>query len=370
MGKLALAMQEAHARGVIHRDLKPRNIMIKTSGRHREPVIVDFGLARRNDAQDGRADPGRPGPGHAGLHGPGAGPRRPAGGRAGLRHLRLGVILYELLTGQLPFAGTGLAVVGQILTQPPLPPSTLRPDLDPRLEAICLKAMAKEVAGRYASMAELAAALTDYLRSAAPRPAPRPPRVRRRPLGPRVAEPRSAGSSTLVDQFFEQVAAEQARDPRPRTRSRWPLLPLLRPASGGRGSAVADDRRGGPVGVLLLGVIIYVATDKGRIKIVVDDPEDRRPGRRREVRIEELGEPITLRAGEHALTIRQGGDRDRIPHVHRPSRRQRDLARRVRTGERRPRRPKDGRRLRPRRWPDDADVHAPTPPGRSSTRSG
>ena len=61
----------------------------------------------------------------------------------------LGVILYELLTGRLPFRGSGLAVVGQILTQAPLPPSTHRPDLDPRLEAICLKAMAKKVGDRY-----------------------------------------------------------------------------------------------------------------------------------------------------------------------------------------------------------------------------
>ena len=74
----------------------------------------------------------------------------------------LGVILYELLTGRLPFSGSGLAVAGQILTQAPLPPSTHRSDLDPALEAICLKAMAKEVGDRYTSMAELAAALTGF----------------------------------------------------------------------------------------------------------------------------------------------------------------------------------------------------------------
>ncbi len=47
VGKLALALQEAHARRVIHRDLKPANVMIRTTGQRREPVIVDFGLARR-----------------------------------------------------------------------------------------------------------------------------------------------------------------------------------------------------------------------------------------------------------------------------------------------------------------------------------
>ena len=54
VGKLALALQEAHAQKVIHRDLKPANVMIKTTGPRREPVIVDFGLARRDNPQDQR----------------------------------------------------------------------------------------------------------------------------------------------------------------------------------------------------------------------------------------------------------------------------------------------------------------------------
>ena len=67
----------------------------------------------------------------------------------------LGVILYELLTGRLPFEGPITAVFAQVLTREPAPPSTHRPGLDPRLEAICLKAMAKRPQDRHASMAEL-----------------------------------------------------------------------------------------------------------------------------------------------------------------------------------------------------------------------
>ena len=165
VGKLALALQEAHTRKVIHRDLKPANIMIKTTGGRREPVIVDFGLARRDNPQEQRLTRSGQIMGTLGY-------MAPEQIRGDLNEIgpacdiyALGVILYELLTGRLPFNGSGLAVAGQILTQAPLHPSTHRSDLDPGLEAICLKAMAKSVGDRYASMAELAAALTGFLHS-------------------------------------------------------------------------------------------------------------------------------------------------------------------------------------------------------------
>ena len=90
VGKLALGMQEAHAKKVIHRDLKPANVMIKTTGQRREPVIVDFGLAHRENPEEQRLTRYGPDHGHARLHGPRADPRRSEGDRAGLRHLRAG----------------------------------------------------------------------------------------------------------------------------------------------------------------------------------------------------------------------------------------------------------------------------------------
>ena len=182
----------------------------------------------------------------------------------------LGVILYELLTGRLPFSGSGLAVAGQILTQAPLPPSTHRSDLDPALEAICLKAMAKAVGDRYTSMAELAAALTGFLHSPSASPAPAAPAGPPASPSPTSGErPQPTGSNSLVGQFLDQLAANQAspapiptpepgasREPLPeRRRPRWPLIVA---------AAV--------LGVLLLGVIVYVANDKGRITMAVNDP--------------------------------------------------------------------------------------------------
>jgi formylglycine-generating enzyme required for sulfatase activity len=189
--KLALALQEAHAKGVIHRDLKPANVMIDHRG---EPVVMDFGLARSRDStrltQRGSfmGTPAYMPPeqiqGEIDAMGPGA------------DIYSLGVVLYELLTGRLPFEGPLEAVVAKILTQSPPPPSAYRPDLDPGLEAVCLRAMQKEVAARYASMADMAKALGAYLRPAAtsvavavPAPVSNQAPAVNKPVRPTVTEP-------------------------------------------------------------------------------------------------------------------------------------------------------------------------------------
>jgi hypothetical protein len=160
--KLALALQEAHRQGVIHRDLKPANVMIDRRG---EPIVMDFGLARR-----ARADAVRLTQSGTALGTPAYMPPEQVQGKLeeigpGSDIYSLGVILYELLTGRLPFlASDALAMLSQVLLDEAPPPSRFRPDLDQELDAICLKAMAKKVEDRFSSMAELAAALQDFLR--------------------------------------------------------------------------------------------------------------------------------------------------------------------------------------------------------------
>jgi hypothetical protein len=160
--KLALALQEMHTRGIVHRDLKPTNIFIDQRG---EPVILDFGLARRTERRDVAltqngevlGSPAYMAPEQARSQAANVGPCSDI--------YSLGVILYELLTGCRPFRGEQvLDVLAQVLTAEPEPLRAHRPGLDPRLEAICLKAIAKQPTNRYASMAELAAALADCLR--------------------------------------------------------------------------------------------------------------------------------------------------------------------------------------------------------------
>src|SRR5262249_10336423 len=74
----------------------------------------------------------------------------------------LGVILYEALTGRLPFEGSVHGILRQVLTEAPKPPSVFRAGLDPRLEAVCLRAMAKQPEERFAWMEAFAAALEGY----------------------------------------------------------------------------------------------------------------------------------------------------------------------------------------------------------------
>jgi formylglycine-generating enzyme required for sulfatase activity len=159
---LALALAEAHRRGIVHRDLKPSNIMIDAWG---GLVIMDFGLARRFEA----ADPSLTAAG-AVLGTPGYMPPEQAEGqsaRVGPRSdvYSLGVILYELISGRRPFEGSVARVQAMILTAEPATPSTHHPGVDPELESICLRAMAREIEDRYPSMDDFAGALDRFLKA-------------------------------------------------------------------------------------------------------------------------------------------------------------------------------------------------------------
>jgi serine/threonine protein kinase len=157
--KIARGLQKAHEAGIIHRDLKPDNIMIDQDG---DPVVMDFGLARRfqDDVQVTMSGVIIGTPGYMSPEQVEGDPRK-IGPATDI--YSLGVILFQMLTGRLPFQGSLTSVLRQIGTDPPPRPSGLNEELpkDSPLEHICLKMLAKTHDARYASMSDVARALEE-----------------------------------------------------------------------------------------------------------------------------------------------------------------------------------------------------------------
>ena len=160
LASVARAVHAAHLRGILHRDVKPSNILLDDDG---EPHVTDFGLAKRISAQQSLTQTG------AILGTPSFLAPEQAGGNRGeigpaTDVYGLGAVLYQMLTGRPPFqAATPLDTILLVLEQDPLPPRLLNPLADRELELIALRCLQKPIELRYGSADALANDLKAYL---------------------------------------------------------------------------------------------------------------------------------------------------------------------------------------------------------------
>jgi len=159
LAKIAEALDHAHRAGVIHRDLKPSNILVDDQG---EPHLMDFGLAKRKELEvsittDGAilGTPAYMSPEQA------RGEAKRVDGRSDV--YSAGVILFQMLTGELPFRGSTRMLLQKVINDDAPGPRTLEGRVPRDLDTICLKCLEKEPARRYATAGDLAADLHRFL---------------------------------------------------------------------------------------------------------------------------------------------------------------------------------------------------------------
>ncbi|HEX7354798.1 MAG TPA: Stk1 family PASTA domain-containing Ser/Thr kinase [Mycobacteriales bacterium] len=162
VGEICAALDYSHRQGIVHRDIKPANVMLTPSG---DVKVMDFGIARAASAASATMTQTAQILGTAQYLSPEQARGEHVDGRSDI--YSTGCLLYELLTGVPPFQGeSAVAVAYQHVREDPLPPSQIDPDLPPSLDAVVLKAMAKNPANRYQSAGEFK---TDVDRAAAGR---------------------------------------------------------------------------------------------------------------------------------------------------------------------------------------------------------
>ncbi len=172
--QVAEALDAAHERGLVHRDVKPSNVLIASAAGKEHCYLADFGLTKRTGSLSGVSAPGDV-VGTLEYVAPEQITGDEVEARADL--YSLGCVLYESLTGQSPFPrATDVALLWAHVHEEPTPPSQARPELPRALDTVFARALAKDPSRRYASAGELVAAARSALGLTTPVPAARTPR--------------------------------------------------------------------------------------------------------------------------------------------------------------------------------------------------
>ena len=216
--QVAAALGVAHRHGIIHRDIKPQNVLLPPSGMVK---VVDFGIAHtvgvtqltRTNAVSGTAH----------YLSPEQAQSKPVDERTDL--YSLGIVLYEMLTGREPFTGSTLVEIAMHhVHDAPEPPRSARPGLSAETDAIVLKALSKDPARRFQSAADMRGALLDarsdlLIRSATPGPEPT--------VAAPVVEERRARPRPRAEQDAVAEKRPRARSVAPASERRWPARALM-----------------------------------------------------------------------------------------------------------------------------------------------
>jgi len=183
------ALRFAHRHGIVHRDIKPHNVLVDGEGRVK---VTDFGIARAGTSQMTEA---------GSIVGTAQylSPEQARGGDVDQRSdlYSLGVLMYEMLTGEVPFSGdTPVEVAMKHLSQTPVPPSVTRPDVPRELDMVVMRSLAKDPEDRYQSAEEMEADLDRVARGVgvAPRTEETATQIMRAP----IAGPMSATAATMI----------------------------------------------------------------------------------------------------------------------------------------------------------------------------
>lgn len=221
LNKLASALDYAHSRGVIHRDIKANNVMFDDHG---TPFLVDFGIAKLTSASTSITTPGMT------LGTPSyMAPEQWRGESvtAATDQYALGVLAYGMLTGHMPFeASTPFALMHQHLNDAPPPPENWRADVPPGLRAVLSRAMAKEAVDRYPSVRDFAQAfaenlgtgagqMTGFFTQSLPQKAPPLPLILSAPPQQRATAPTVVQSPPGANAPTGMPATAQPSRPRP-----------------------------------------------------------------------------------------------------------------------------------------------------------
>ena len=213
----------AHAHGIVHRDIKPANIMLADSG---QVKVMDFGIARALDSQEQLT-----------RHGQVAGtaramaPEQIRGAQADVRSdiYSLGIVLYTLLAGRPPFEGQGdHALMMAQLEQAPPPLHTLIDNVPPKLEAAVMRALEKDPAARFQSVAAFALAIDACLAELAAAAPPAVYRLDAQTSSRTVINPVLQGVQRLPSSGADGQGPQPTGGPRPK----WPWLPAGAAALG------------------------------------------------------------------------------------------------------------------------------------------